>query len=140
SMAGVGDAVERIVRAIRAGESILVHGDYDVDGICATALLVRALRMMGGRPIPFVPHRLRDGYDLTAAGISAPRAAGARLIVTADCGTVAHAAVADAARAGIDVIVTDHHTPGPTLPGALAVLNPNRPDCAYPEKGLAGAA
>ncbi len=140
SMAGVGDAVERIVRAIRAGESILVHGDYDVDGICATALLVRALRMMGGRPIPFVPHRLRDGYDLTAAGISAARAAGARLIVTADCGIVAHAAVADAARAGIDVIVTDHHTPGPTLPGALAVLNPNRPDCAYPEKGLAGAA
>ncbi len=138
-MAGIGDAVERIAAAVRAGERILVHGDYDVDGICATALITRALTMMGGKPVPFVPHRLRDGYDLTGAGIAAALSAGARLIVTADCGIVAHAAVDQAARAGIDVIVTDHHTPGPTLPSALAVINPNRRDCLYPEKGLAGA-
>jgi single-stranded-DNA-specific exonuclease len=94
--------------------------------------------MMGGRAVPFVPHRIRDGYDLTDAGIGAARAAGAELIVTADCGIVAHEAVARAAAAGMDVIVTDHHTPGPTLPPALAVINPNRADCGYPDKSLAG--
>ena len=137
-LAGMGDAVARLSAALKGGERILVHGDYDVDGICSTALFVRALRMMGGVAEPFVPHRLRDGYDLTAAGVRAAQAAGATLILTGDCGIVAHDAVALAGRAGIDVIVTDHHTPGPTLPGAIAVVNPNRRDCAYPDKGLAG--
>jgi single-stranded-DNA-specific exonuclease len=137
-LAGMADAVLRLQRAIARGETILVHGDYDVDGICSTALLVRALRMMGGRAVPFVPHRIRDGYDLTDAGLRAAQAAGAKLIVTADCGIVAHEAVGRAAMAGVDVIVTDHHTPGPTLPSALAVINPNRPDCGYPDKSLAG--
>ncbi|HYJ80606.1 MAG TPA: single-stranded-DNA-specific exonuclease RecJ [Longimicrobiaceae bacterium] len=137
-MAGMADAVERIVRAIRGGETILAHGDYDVDGICSTALFVRALGMMGARALPFVPHRLQDGYDLSDAGIGAAREAGATLIVTGDCGIVAHDAVERARAAGIDVVITDHHTPGPTLPAAAAVVNPNRPDCAYPDKGLAG--
>lgn len=138
SLAGISDAVDRITRAIAAGETILVHGDYDVDGICATVLYVRALRGFGARVVPFVPRRLEDGYDLTDAGVRAAVDAGAMLILTGDCGIVAHDSVADARARGIDVIVTDHHTPGPTLPGAVAVVNPNRPDCAYPDKGLAG--
>jgi single-stranded-DNA-specific exonuclease len=131
-------AAERIERALERGETILVHGDYDVDGVCSTALLTRVLRSMGGTVVPFTPLRLRDGYDLTSAGVGAAISAGATLIVTADCGTVAHAAVDEAAAAGIDVIVTDHHTPGPTLPAAVAVVNPNRPESEYPDRGLAG--
>lgn len=137
-LAGMDDAVERLRHALDSGETILVHGDYDVDGICATTVYVRALRMMGGSAEPFVPHRLRDGYDLSAAGVAAARDLGAGLILTGDCGTVAHEAVAAAAAAGIDVIVTDHHTPAATLPPAIAVVNPNRADCSYPDKGLAG--
>lgn len=133
------DAVARLRRAIHSGETILVHGDYDVDGICATAISTRALTAMGARAIPFVPHRIRDGYDLSDAGIGAARAAGATLILTGDCGTVAHEAILRARRAGIEVIVTDHHTPSTSLPDAIAVVNPNRPDCGYPERGLAGA-
>jgi single-stranded-DNA-specific exonuclease len=137
-LAGMDDAVARLRRAVDHGETILVHGDYDVDGICATTLFVRALRMMGARAEPFVPHRLTDGYDLTEAGVRAAVSAGASLILTCDCGIVAHGAVEAAARSGIDVIVTDHHTPGSTLPPAVAVVNPNRADCGYPNKGLAG--
>jgi single-stranded-DNA-specific exonuclease len=137
-LAGMADAVERIVRAVKDGETVLVHGDYDVDGICSTALLVRALRMMGAKTAPFVPRRLQDGYDLSDAGIRAAKEAGATLILTCDCGIVAHDAVLRARAAGIDVIVTDHHTPGDSLPDAAAVVNPNRRDCGYPDKGLAG--
>jgi single-stranded-DNA-specific exonuclease len=138
-LAAAGSAVERIVRAVHGGERILVHGDYDVDGICSTALLTRVLRRLGGDIVPFVPHRMSDGYDLGHAGIRRAAETGATLIVTADCGTVAHDAVAEAAAAGIDVVITDHHHPGATLPAAVAVLNPNRPDCSYPYRGLAGA-
>jgi single-stranded-DNA-specific exonuclease len=138
SLAGIQEAVERIRKAIATGETILVHGDYDVDGICATALYVRALRRFGARVEAFVPHRLADGYDLSEAGVRAAVEVGAGLILTGDCGIVAHSAVEEARRHGIDVIVTDHHTPGPTLPAAAAVVNPNRIDCGYPDKGLAG--
>ena len=138
-LADASKAARRIADAVRGGETIFVHGDYDVDGICATALLTRWLRHLGGIVVPFVPHRLRDGYDFSSAGLSAAVAAGAGLIVTADCGTVAHETVEAANRAAIDVIVTDHHTVGATLPAAFAVVNPQRADCAYPEKGLCGA-
>jgi single-stranded-DNA-specific exonuclease len=138
AMAGMADAVERIVRAIRSGETILVHGDYDVDGICSTAVFVRSLRMMGAKAQPFVPHRLQDGYDLSEAGIREAQAIGAGLILTGDCGIVAHEAVRRACSLGIDVVVTDHHTPGPTLPDCVAVVDPNRVDCPYPDKSLAG--
>lgn len=138
ALAGMGDAVARLKLAIDRGETVLVHGDYDVDGICATALYVRCLRRMGARAVPFVPHRLTDGYDLSEAGIRAARDAGATLVLTGDCGIVAHDAVEAARRVGVDVIVTDHHTPGPSLPDAVAVVNPNRVDCGYPDKGLAG--
>jgi single-stranded-DNA-specific exonuclease len=138
-MADAARAVERIVRAIGDGERILVHGDYDVDGICAASLFTRVLRSLGAAVEPFVPHRLTDGYDLGQAGVRRAAETGAGLILTGDCGVVAHDAVAEARSQGIDVIITDHHTPGDVLPPAYAVLNPNRRDCAYPEKGLAGA-
>jgi single-stranded-DNA-specific exonuclease len=130
-------AVERIVRALREGETIMVHGDYDVDGICSTTLLTRALRGMGGQVVPFIPHRVLDGYDLGAAGVAAAIAAGARVVITADCGTSAREPVERLQTAGVDVIVTDHHLPGAELPPALAVLNAKRAGCPYPDKDLA---
>ncbi len=138
-MRGLVDAVERVALAIERGETILVHGDYDVDGMASTALLTRTIQSLGGRVIPFVPRRLEDGYDLSAAGAAAAIAAGARVVITADCGTNAHAAIATLGLAGIDVIVSDHHLPGGPLPDCLAVLNPRQPGCAYPDKGLAAA-
>ena len=137
--AGMAAATERIVQAIRKGERILVHGDYDVDGICAATLYTRILRKVGANITAFVPHRMTDGYDLSSAGVRAAAEAGATLILTGDCGIVAHDAIDAANSAGIDVIVTDHHTPGDVLPNAVAVVNPNRADCNYPDKGLAGA-
>lgn len=139
AMAGMGAAVARLLHAVQSGERILVHGDYDVDGICTAALYTRVLRSLGADVHAFVPHRMTDGYDLSHAGVRHAVELGAGLILTGDCGIVAHDAVAQAAAAGLDVIVTDHHAPGPTLPGAIAVVNPNRPDCNYAYKGLAGA-
>ncbi|HEU4632152.1 MAG TPA: single-stranded-DNA-specific exonuclease RecJ [Gemmatimonadaceae bacterium] len=130
-------AVDRLARAVRDGELVLVHGDYDVDGICSTTLLTRTLRALGGRVVPFIPRRLEDGYDLGAAGVRAAREAGARVVVTCDCGTSARGAVSDLVAAGVDVIVSDHHLPGGPLPDCLAVLNPKRPGCGYPDKDLA---
>jgi single-stranded-DNA-specific exonuclease len=132
-------AALRLAEALDRSETILVHGDYDVDGISATALLTRVLRGLGGHVVPFVPHRLRDGYDFGPAGLARAREVDAELVLTVDCGIVAHDAVAAATAGGLDVIVTDHHTPGDRLPDAFAVVNPNRRDCAGPEKGLCGA-
>jgi single-stranded-DNA-specific exonuclease len=138
-LADMDAALDRVTRAIETGERIFVHGDYDVDGMCTTALYTRVLRSLGGAVEGFVPHRMTDGYDLGHAGVRRAVESGAGLILTGDCGIVAHDAIAAAASAGIDVIVTDHHKPGETLPAATAVVNPNRPRCGYPEKGLAGA-
>ncbi len=131
-------AAARIALAAERGETVLVHGDYDVDGMCATALYARVLGAAGVRVVPFVPHRLRDGYDFGEAGRRAARDAGAGLIVTADCGTSAHESVRRARAEGRDVIVTDHHAVGAALPPATAVVNPQRADCAYPDKALCG--
>ena len=131
-------AVERIVRAIRAKEMILVHGDYDVDGICSTTILTKTFRWLGGQVTPFIPHR-SDGYDLTAAGVAAARRVGATLVVTCDCGTSALGPVAELNASGIDVIVSDHHLPGGPLPAAFAVLNPRKPGCPSPDKDLCAA-
>jgi single-stranded-DNA-specific exonuclease len=138
-LADAGVAADRIVRALQAGETIFIHGDYDVDGICATAILTRWLRQLGGTVVPFVPHRVRDGYDFSASGLRAAQESGAGLVVTVDCGSVAHDTVASANAMGIDVIVTDHHTVSATLPPALAVVNPKRTDCGYPAQDLCGA-
>jgi single-stranded-DNA-specific exonuclease len=130
-------AVERLVRASRDGETVLIHGDYDVDGICATTLLTRSLRYFGAKPVPFIPRRLEDGYDLSEAGVRAAREANARLVVTCDCGTSALKPIRALCESGIDVIVTDHHLPGGPLPECLAVLNPKRPGSLYPDRDLA---
>jgi len=133
-----GRAVDRILSALERDEIIFIHGDYDVDGVCSAALLTLWLRRLGGRVVPFVPHRLRDGYDLGPGGIEAAREAGAALVVTCDSGIRAHQSVARLRELGIDVIVTDHHAPGDTLPPAVAVVNPSRSDCDYPDPTLAG--
>lgn len=130
-------AVDRLSRAIRSRELIMVHGDYDVDGMCSTALLMRTIALFGGRAVPFIPRRLEDGYDLSMAGVNAAISAGAKLLITCDCGTNALEPVAAACAAGIDVIISDHHLPGGPLPECVAVLNPRRPGCGYPDKDLA---
>lgn len=130
-------AVATIADAVRAGTTILVHGDYDVDGQCGTALLTRALRTAGANVVPFIPNRMRDGYDLGPAGIAAARKAGVGLIVTCDCGTTAREAVADARTSGIRVVITDHHVPG-ELPAAEAIVNPRRGDPDAPWADLCG--
>ena len=136
--ADMARAVELIVAAVRAGTPMLVHGDYDVDGQCAAALLTRVLSSVGASAHAFVPHRLRDGYDFGPAGIAEARRLGARLVITCDCGITAVEAVREARAAGIDVIITDHHLPGDELPPASAVLDPRRADCASADKDLCG--
>jgi single-stranded-DNA-specific exonuclease len=134
---GLDAAVARLAAAVRARETVFIHGDYDVDGMCSTTLLTRTIRELGGVAVPFIPRRLEDGYDLSGAGVAAARAAGAGVVVTCDCGTSAREPIAELTRGGIDVIVTDHHLPGGPLPECLAVLNPKQPGCPYPDKDLA---
>ena len=137
SMMSLDVAVERLVRAIRGGELIMIHGDYDVDGICSATLLVRAIRGFGGHVVPFIPNRMTDGYDLGDAGVARAMELGARIVVTCDCGTSALAPVAALNAAGIEVVISDHHLSRGAMPDALALLNPRRPDCDYPDKDLA---
>lgn len=137
AMADLPRAADRLADAVRRGETVMVHGDYDVDGICSTALMTAALRRLGGVVEPFIPDRMRDGYDLGPAGVEAAERLRARVVLTCDCGTTAHPA-ADALRAmGVDLIISDHHLPGGPLPRAFAVINPRRPDCASVDKDLA---
>lgn len=127
TLAGMAGAVDAIASTVRAGGTIMVHGDYDVDGQCATTVLTRALRAAHASVVPFVPHRLRDGYDFGPAGLAAARAAGASLVVTCDCGITAVDTVRAARAAGIGVVVTDHHLPGDELPPAVAIVDPQLP-------------
>jgi len=130
-------AVTRILQAIETGETICVYGDFDADGVTATALLVSALQAAGGRVGPYIPDRVDEGYGLNLDAIERI-AQQAQLIVTVDCGMRSIAEVARAVQLGIDVIVTDHHSVGPTLPPALAVINPRRKDCPSRSERLAG--
>ena len=132
-------AIERIRRAIAVGEKILIYGDYDVDGTTSVVLLSKAIELAGGKADYHVPHRLRDGYGMRPEVVEAMAADGVKLIVSVDTGIRAAEVVKRARELGIDVIVTDHHLPESELPPALAVLNPNRPDCTYPDKNLCGA-
>jgi single-stranded-DNA-specific exonuclease len=132
-------AVERLRRAIAAGEKILIYGDYDVDGAASVVLLTKAIELAGGAAHYYVPHRLKDGYGMRSEVVEAAAAQDVGLIVSVDTGIRAAEVVRRANELGIDVIVTDHHLPEAGLPPAVAVLNPNRPDCAYPEKNLCGA-
>lgn len=137
-LADMDRAVPRLERALAQREKIAIHGDYDVDGITSTVILRRALEMLGGDVIHFLPERMRDGYGLQPAAIERLHAQGVRLIVSVDCGIRAAEAAQRARDLGIDLIITDHHEPEGTLPSALAVINPKRPDCTYPDKYLAG--
>lgn len=131
-------AVDRLRLAKQRGEKILIHGDYDADGITATALLVRALSALGLECTYYLPHRQEDGYGLSEAGIAQGAAAGCTLLLTVDCGVSDAAAVEQAKAFGMDVIITDHHLPPPQLPAALAIVNPKRTDARYPFPELAG--
>ncbi len=128
------------VRAARtAGETVMVFGDFDADGLTGLAILVRALRAFGINPLPYVPSRLDEGHGLSEKAIEAAKAGGATLIVTVDCGSTSLPEIALARGAGIDVIVTDHHRLPPVLPVAVAIVNPQRADSRYPERRLAGS-
>ena len=131
-------ACDRVFSAIRDSEAIIIYGDYDVDGVTATALLIRLLRQFGARCDYYLPNRLTEGYGLSAEGVHAVKAQGAGLIITVDCGITACAEVALAGSLGIDVIVTDHHEPKDAVPKAYAILNPKLPSSGYPDDGLAG--
>ena len=132
-------AVERIHTAIRARELILLYGDYDVDGTSAIVVLMKVLELLSARVQFHVPHRLREGYGMRPEIIDRAKAEGVGLIISVDTGIRASAVVEHANGLGVDVIVTDHHLPEDALPRAYAVLNPNRPDCRYPNKHLCGA-
>lgn len=132
-------AVARLREAIREGQKILIYGDYDVDGTTSVVLLTKAIELAGGASSYYVPNRLKDGYGMRPEVVEAAAAEGVRLIVSVDTGIRAAEVVRRANELAVDVIVTDHHLPETELPPALAVLNPNRPDCPYPEKNLCGA-
>ena len=142
AMKGMAVAVERLERAIAARETILLYGDYDVDGTTAVVLLKTAIEMLGGVVRFHVPHRIREGYGLQSSVLEAAYADGVRLVITVDTGMRAFAEAETARRLGLDLIITDHHLPAANdaVPDALAVLNPNQPGCGYPEKSLCGAA
>jgi single-stranded-DNA-specific exonuclease len=138
-MAGMRSAVTRLAAAVRGHEAVLLYGDYDVDGTSSVVILKKAIELAGGQASYHIPHRLRDGYGMRSEVVTEAAARGVRLIVSVDTGIRAGEVVRHASELGIDVIVTDHHLPEEELPPALAVLNPNRPDCEYPEKSLCGA-
>ena len=128
-LAGLAQAVERLLAAIAARERIAIHGDYDVDGITSTVILRRALEMLGADVGHFIPERLTDGYGLQANTIDRLHAEGVQLIVSVDCGIRAPEAARRARELGVDLIITDHHEPDTELPDCCAVVNPKRRDC-----------
>lgn len=139
-LTGLGAAVDRLDMAIERKEPILIYGDYDVDGTMAVIILKTAIELCGGAADFHVPHRIREGYDMRDEVIERAAAAGIRLIISVDMGIRAFVPAETARRLGIDLIVTDHHLPGPDgVPKALAVINPNQKGCEYPSKQLCGA-
>src|SRR5947207_5195219 len=139
-MRGMSDAVARLVQAIDRQEPILIYGDYDVDGTTGTAVLLRALRMLGATAGYHVPHRFTEGYGIRQDALEKAFGEGYKLVVSVDCGITAHEPLHWARANGLDIIVPDHHLPAADegAPPALAVLNPNQHGCNYPDKNLAG--
>ena len=121
-------AVARIYQALLSGESIAIYGDFDTDGITATALLTQGLSILNCKAIPYIPHRLTEGYGLKTAALENLYRQGVSLIITVDCGITGLSEVKKAKRMGLDIIITDHHTPPAILPPATAVINPKQPD------------
>jgi single-stranded-DNA-specific exonuclease len=138
-LADLPRAVDRLVQARERGEAVAVFTDYDADGVNSAAVLATGLRMVGIEPRVRIPNRFLDGYGLTTAAVTELADAGAQVIVTADCGSTAHDAARLARERGIDLLVTDHHQCPSELPCAYALVNPWRPDCAYPCDYLCGA-
>ena len=137
-LADMDRAVARLEQALARKEPIAIHGDYDVDGITSTVILRRTLELLGGTVSHFIPERLKDGYGLQPAAIDRLHAEGVSVIVSVDCGIRGADAARRARELGVDLIITDHHEPDTELPPALAVINPKRHDCSYPDKYLAG--
>jgi single-stranded-DNA-specific exonuclease len=135
---GMAPAVQRLVAAIRQSERIAIYGDYDVDGVTATALLVTFFHELGLQVPYYIPERASEGYGLNANSIRQLASAQVRLLITVDCGSTAIEEVALARRLGMDIVITDHHQPPDRLPDACAVLNPHQPGCGYPNKHLCG--
>lgn len=137
-MQGMRDAVSRLRKAVSRGEIILIFGDYDVDGVLSVVILKKALESLGARVEYFIPDRIKHGYGLKEKHIRVVQEKKASLVVSVDCGVKALDFVKKSGEIGVDVIITDHHQPGPTLPQAAAVLNPVLEDSGYPDKSLAG--
>ncbi len=131
-------AVARIYQALLSGESVAIYGDFDTDGITATALLVQGLSMLNCKATPYIPHRLTEGYGLKTAALENLYRQGISLVITVDCGITALSQVKRAKRMGLDIIITDHHTPPAIVPPATAVINPKLPGSNYPFSELAG--
>lgn len=137
-MAGVTEAVERLLRAMEQQEKIAIYGDYDADGVTATALLVQALRRLGADVMGYIPNRFDEGYGLNIDALTSLHEGGVRLVISVDCGIRSVAEVQHAQALGLDMIITDHHHVGEEVPPAVAVINPKQPDDSYPDKDLAG--
>ncbi|HSW81817.1 MAG TPA: single-stranded-DNA-specific exonuclease RecJ [Candidatus Saccharimonas sp.] len=131
-------AVARLKKAKERGELVYIYGDYDIDGLTATTILLDAFASFGIRREAFIPNRFTDGYGLNKDAMRELAKRGAQLVVTVDCGSLSHAEITVANELGMDVIVTDHHSVAETMPPAIATINPKRPDHAYPFKDLAG--
>jgi single-stranded-DNA-specific exonuclease len=137
-MCDLEKAVDRILAAIQKGEKILIYGDYDVDGTTAVVILRKALEMLGAKTSYHIPRRLLDGYGMKSDVVEQAANQGVKLVISVDTGIKAFDVVDKASLLGLDCIITDHHLPEDGLPKALAVLNPKRPDCPYPNKNLCG--
>ena len=137
-MKGMAPAVDRLSLAQSRGETVCVHGDYDVDGVTSCALLIGFFRAVGLSCFHYIPKRLTEGYGLSSQGVAAAVTGGATVLVTVDCGITSVAEGALCREAGIDLIITDHHSPAEELPEALAIINPLQEGCAFPFKSLAG--
>lgn len=138
-MKGMEAAVERIAQAIAAKEKITLYGDYDVDGVCSTALLSLFLEEVGAQVATYIPHRVDEGYGLNLPAIEKIAQDGTRVLITLDCGITSVAEVARARGLGLSVVVVDHHTVPAALPDATAILNPHQPGCEYPTRHLCAA-
>jgi len=137
-MEGMHEAVSRVKRALDKKEKILIHGDYDVDGVTSVTLLFLALKELGAGPLYYIPDRLTEGYGLGSSGVEEAKRIKASLVITVDCGISSHEEVSQLNKEGIDVIITDHHEPPRILPEAYAIINPHQRSCAYPDKNLSG--
>lgn len=136
---GVDQALQRLYQAIQGGEKVGIFGDFDLDGVSGTAIIAEALNALGATTLPYLPHRVDEGHGLSKDALKHLADAGASLVVTVDCGVTSVSEVAEARRMGMEVIITDHHTPQSQLPEASAVINPKLPGVAYPFLELSGA-